>query len=107
MTSGNHEIAAPDDPTPSQPGTSQFGLNLRANTVPFVGVEPSGAGIAVPAPDYNIPNRFVFRDTDVVATSPDATDVRRFTVSYITNVAADQHPGVYTATVTFICTATF
>jgi hypothetical protein len=107
LTSGNHTIAPMAIPSPSEPGTAQFGLNLRANTDPFIGQEPSGAGIAIPEPDYNTPDMFAFGNGDVVANSPDATDVRRFTVSYIANVPPDQQPGTYSATVTFICTATF
>jgi hypothetical protein len=107
MTSGNNIIPALNAPTQSAPGNAQFGLNLRANSVPPVGQNPSGAGIANPAAQYNIPNRFVFHPGDVIATSPDATDTRKFTVSYLANVSPSQPPGVYTATLTYICTASF
>lgn len=107
MTSGNNVIPSLANPTPSAPGNAQFGINLRDNSDPDIGQEPSGVGIAHPTADYSTPNRYLFRSGDVVATSPDATDMRKFTVSYIANVPPGQQPGVYTATVTYICSATF
>lgn len=107
MTSGNNVIPALNKPTLSAPGNAQFGLNLRKNSDPKVGEEPAGIGISNPTTDYNLPNRYLFRSGDVVATSPDATDVRKFTSSYVVNVPPSQVPGVYTATITYICTATF
>jgi len=107
LTSGNNIIRALSGPTFSAPGNAQFGINLRDNSDPDVGQNPSGIGIASPTGDYNIPNRYLFRTGDVVATSPAATDVRKFTVSYIANVPPSQPPGVYTATLTYICSATF
>lgn len=107
MTSGNNTIAALSSPTVSAPGNAQFGLNLRDNSDPDIGQEPDGIGITNPAAPYNIPNRYVFNSGSVVATSPAATDSRKFTSSYIVNISPSQPPGVYTATLTYICTATF
>jgi hypothetical protein len=107
MTSGNNVIPALASPTVSAPGNAQFGINLRANSSPPVGQNPSGGGISNPAARYNSPNLFAFGSGDMVATSPNATDTRKFTVSYIANISPAQAPGVYTATLTYICTATF
>lgn len=107
MTSGNNVIPALTSPTVSAPGNAQFGLNLRANTNPDVGEEPSGIGVAAPTTNYNIPNRYMFESGSVIATSSVATDTRKFTASYIVNISPNQPPGVYTATLTYICTATF
>lgn len=107
LTSGNNEIRALDVPTPSAPGNAQFGINLRDNSDPDVGGEPDGVGLVVPTARYDTPNRYAFKAGDVVATSPDATDVRKLTASYVVNVPPSQPPGVYTATITYICTATF
>lgn len=107
MTSGNNIIPSLGAPTPSAPGNSQFGLNLRDNSNPNVGQEPSGGGVANPTAAYNIANRYTFNSGDVVATSPDETDTRKFTASYIANISPSQPPGVYTATLTYICTASF
>jgi hypothetical protein len=107
LTSGNNIIPALSNPTVSAPGNGQFGINLRDNSDPDIGQEPSGVGITNPVGDYGVTNRYTFRPGDVVATSPDATDMRKFTVSYIANVPPSQAPGVYTATITYICSATF
>jgi hypothetical protein len=107
MTSGNNVISALTKPTPSAPGNAQFGINLRANSNPGVGQEPSGGGVAVPTASYNVPNKYMFNSGDTIASSAAATDTKEFTASYIVNVPPDQTPGVYTATLTYICTASF
>jgi hypothetical protein len=107
MTSGNNTIPALANPTVSAPGNAQFGLNLRSNSNPPAGQEPSGIGVANPSARYGAPNQFAFVSGDVIATSPDTTDIRKFTVSYIVNVPPSQMPGVYTATLTYICMASF
>lgn len=107
MTSGNNVIAPLANPTVSAPGNAQFGINLRRNTDPSVGAEPTGAGISNPAARYGTPNRFAFVNGDIVATSSAATDSRKFTASYVVNVSPSQPPGVYTATLTYVCAATF
>jgi hypothetical protein len=107
LTSGNNIIPPLAAPTVSAPGNAQFGINLRANTDPAGGQNPSGGGVANPAANYNTPNRYMFANGATVATSPDVTDIRKFTVSYVANISPSQEPGVYTATLTYICTATF
>lgn len=106
MTSGNNTIPALGSPTVSKAGVSQFGMNLRANSSPSVGSEPTGFGTAVIAPDFAQTNQFAFKNA-VVVSSAMTTDFNVFTVSYIVNVAADQHPGVYSTTLTYIATASF
>jgi hypothetical protein len=107
MTSGNNVIEALATPTVSAPGNAQFGLNLRDNSNPNIGQEPSGSGLVTVASSYSIPNRYVFISGSTVATSPAATDTRKLTASYIVNTPPAQPAGVYTATMTYICTATF
>jgi hypothetical protein len=107
MTSGNNTLPPLPAPTPSAPGNSQFGLNLRSNSNPGIGQEPVGAGVATPTASYNIPNRYTFNSGDIVAVSAGVTDLRKFTASYVVNISPSQAPGVYTATLTYICSATF
>lgn len=107
MTSGNNEITALTTPTVSAPGNSQFGINLRANSNPSVGADPTGPGVMQPTTNYNRPDEFMFQNGDVLATTTATTDVRTFTVSYLVNVSPDQAPGVYNTTITYIATATF
>jgi len=107
MTSGTNVIPALGAPTVSAPGNAQFGLNLRANSDPVMGQDPGGPGVIIPTSNYNAPNRYMFQTGDTIATSPVATDSRKLTSTYIVNVPPTQSPGVYTATLTYICTATF
>ena len=107
MTSGNNTIQSLNLPAASFPGTQQFGINLRANLLPPVGQDPVGLGTGTPTADYNIPNRFTFNSGDMIASSPLTTNYNRMTVSYLVNVPANQTPGVYATTVTYIATAQF
>jgi hypothetical protein len=91
----------------STTGTSQFGSNVRANTVPAVGANVTGAGTAAGAGGYNTANAFRFFTGDTVAAVAGVSKSNLFTNSYIVNVGGDQAAGVYTATMTYICTATF
>lgn len=107
MTSGTNSIPALSTQTESRPGTSQFGMNLRNNTTPNVGADPAGPGIGSYTPNYGTQNRFRFASGDAVAQAPNETRGNTFTVSYIVNIKSDQSAGVYSTTMTYICTATF
>lgn len=107
-SSGNRIINALSVPTSSTTGVRQFGINLTTNTTPNVGADPDGAStVAVAAPEYSQPNLFLFRNGDIVASSPDVTSNRRFTVSYIINAPDNLPAGVYSTTMTFICSGRF
>lgn len=107
MTSGNNSIPALTTETASQPGTAQFGINLRANTSPVVGSEPQGAGTGVPVAGYGTINQFKYVSGDTLASSPLPTEPNVFTVSYLVNVTENQSPGVYSTTLTYVGTAQF
>jgi hypothetical protein len=106
MTSGSNFIPALNLPTNSQVGVSQFGMNLRANSIPGVGNDPSGVGTSAIAPDYASPNQFTFKD-QVLSSSNTSTDFNLFTVSYIVNITGSQPAGIYNTTLTYIATAAF
>ena len=91
----------------STTGTSQFGSNVRVNTTPAIGADVTGAGTATGYNGYNTANAFRFFSGDKVASVAGVTKANLFTNSYIVNVGGDQAAGVYTATMTYICTATF
>jgi hypothetical protein len=91
----------------SATGTSQFGSNVRANGSPAVGADVTGLGTAVGFGGYNTANSFRFFSGDTVASVGGVTKSNLFTNSYIVNVGGDQAAGVYSATMTYICTATF
>jgi hypothetical protein len=107
MTSGNNVINPMTIRDVSKPGTGQFGLNLTANQTPLVGSAPEGAGSAVSTADYDVPNWYKFNSGDTLLTTSNADSYRKFTVSYVVNVPKDQTPGVYVATLTYICLANF
>ena len=106
LTSGNNEIPPLSGQT-SQQGVSQFGLNARANVVPSVGADVQGPGSGQPTVGYNNPDHYRFGSGEVIATSTQPEDFRKYTVSYIVNVSKDQPSGIYATTMTYICLANF
>lgn len=107
MTSGNNFIPALSSPTASNPGKSQFGINLTVNSSPAVGQGPSGTGTALPVVKYNQANRFAYADGDMVASANKPTEYNRMTVSYMTNISTGQPGGVYSTTVSYLATGTY
>lgn len=124
MTSGSNTITAMASAGASVKGTSQFGLNLMANTVaasasfpgtvsPHISADVAPANNATnyngqPATGYDTADVFKFTSGDMVANSnSDPTDAQIFTTSYIVNVPGSQPAGTYTTTLTYICTPTF
>lgn len=106
MTSGNNVIPAINSTDISRPSSNQFGMNLRANSNPGVGSEPEGSGSMAPVASMSLQNQFSFKD-GVIASSSIATDYKRFTASYLTNISANQPPGIYSTTLTYVAVATF
>jgi len=107
MTAGNQIIQPLGAPTGSAVGVSQFGINLRANTVPSVGANSVGVGTSVPNPNYNSPNLYMFNNGDQITNSTLPTDYNLQTVSYIVNIAKSQAPGYYATTMTYVAVAAF
>ena len=120
LTSGSNTISAMTSTGFGIRGTSQFGLNLKANTVttstPAVGTEvaaaPNGTNYkGQAAANYNTVDQFKFNTGDTVANSANggagASDAQIFTVSYVVNVPGSQAAGTYTTTLTYVCTPTF
>jgi hypothetical protein len=107
MTAGNAIIPALSSLDSSKPGTSQFGLNLTANSVPTIGAAPDGPGSGLPTLGYNQSNKFQFVSNDVIANSSNTEDYRRYTVSYLVNVSKSQPPGIYVSTVTYVAAGSF
>jgi hypothetical protein len=105
--SGTPTIAALGAQTVSSVGSAQFGANLVSNTTPSVGAAVSGSGTATATGTYGTTNQYRFVTGDTVASSNVATNANTFTTSYIVNVPATQAAGTYTATLTYIATATF
>jgi len=108
MSSGLSVINALSSPTASIKGSDQFGVNLVANSSPDIGNNPDGDSTnAIAAANYSQPNKYMFHDGDVIASSPNVSLIRRFTVSYIVNANQNLRAGVYTTTLTYICSGRF
>lgn len=129
MTSGSNTIPAKATQATGSQGTSEFGLNLRANTIatstPAFGAEvtPVSDGDELRAQantGYQTADQFKFVSGETVANSassggalgtvgitPGPTNSQVYTASYIVNVSGVQPPGTYTTTLTYICTALF
>lgn len=107
MTSGNNIIDPLSSGGGSVVGTSQFGLNLRANSNPTVGIDPFGPGSSAATPGYNSPNSFRFVSGEALTNSPTSTDFKVFTASFIVNIPAGQTPGIYATTMTYTAIASF
>jgi hypothetical protein len=88
-------------------GSSQFGVNLRANGTPSVGSNVTGLGGGTAFNGYSNVNTYRFFTGDEVASAAGPTKNNLYTTSYIVNVSPDQAAGLYTTTMTYICTATF
>ncbi len=105
--SGSPTIGALGAQTASSIGTAQFGLNLRANTTPAVGTDPSGSGSGTYTANYGTVNQYRFVTADSVASAAAATNANTFTSAYIVNVPGNQAAGTYSSVMTYIATATF
>jgi len=120
LTSGGNTVTQMGSSTTGVRGTSQFGLNLKANTTststPAIGTEVAPAangtnykGQAITG--YNTVDNFKYGNADTVANSSNGgaggSDAQIFTASYIVNVPGSQPAGTYTTTLTYICTPTF
>ena len=107
LSSGANTIPGLSAQTASTLGVSQFGLNLRANTTPTVGANTTGAGSGTFSANYGTANSYRFVSGDSVALASLPTNANTFTSSYLVNIGGAQAAGVYTATMTYICTASF
>jgi len=106
---GANTIDAMATKTTSSTGTEQFGVNLKLNTTPATGADPTGGGSGAPASDYNTANqyKFVAGTTTTLASAAAATISNTFTVTYIVNVSQTTEAGAYSTTITYICTGNF
>lgn len=108
LSAGTNVIDGIDTPTASLQGTNQFGINLVENTAPAIGRNPEGTWLnATPTADYSIPDRYKFKSGDAVASSPDVSLIKKFTVSYIVNSSANLRPGIYATTINYIASGQF
>lgn len=108
MAAGTSVISSLKTPSKSVQGTDQFGINLVANDAPLVGKDPEGTWLnAQPTTAYGQVNKYTYNQGDVIASSPNVSLMKKFTVSYIVNSSPNLRAGVYTTTINYIASGRF
>lgn len=110
LTSGSNTITAMSSATTSSPGSEQFGINLKDNSSPDVGAEPTcGTGSISIASGYDTANTFKFTPstTTEIVTATGPVSCSSITISYIANIAPVTEAGSYSTTITFVATGKF
>ena len=96
-------------------GTEQFGINLKDNTTPNIGLDPSPNPSTLfangeAAPGYDTADNFKYLIGDVIArsdTTGPAWGRTDFTISYIANISSITEAGTYTMIHNIVVTATY
>lgn len=101
LSSDSHIISPIATPTGSSPGNEQFGFNLRQNSNPTTGVDPSG-GNGQAASGYNSPNAYKFNSGDVIAQANQPSIYTNYTISFIGNITGISDAGEYATNLTVI-----
>jgi len=108
LTAGTRTIDGITTPSESIKGKNQFGINLVANDNLNVGGDPEGTWAnALPTANYGEANKYMYVSGDVIASSPNVSLMKKFTVSYIVNVSPQLRAGVYTTTINYIASGRF
>lgn len=97
-TQGEYNLRALREPTLSEAGKEQFGINVAANTDPKVGVRPRGEdqfSQGQAAEGYGQSNIFKYVSGDTVAFSRQPSDETTYTISMIINISNGTPSGRY------------
>lgn len=110
--SGTHSLMALNSPTSSIPGTEQFGINLVANEIPGIGVNPvqlpdSSFSYGKASTGYGQKDHYKYVDGDIIAESAEESGQTDFTMSIIANIATSTPGGRYEALLVVQTIATF
>lgn len=114
-TTGDTITAAPTTGAVEAPASEQFGMTLRGQTsggLNTLGADPSGGTSALVSSNYNSLNSTIAYNTAGAIqvagqTVAGPTAFTTYTMLYAANIDNLAKPGVYTATQTYIATATF
>lgn len=98
--------------TASNPGTEQFGLNLRNNSSPNIGTDPvqvpdGSFSYGLPTADYNTPDEFKYADGDTIAYSDSSSGQTNYTLSMIANMSNLTAGGRYTTKLSIVVVPVF
>lgn len=108
MAAGTNVIDGMQSPLQSRVGSNQFGINLVENSELNIGHDPEGIWAnAQPTPDYAQSNRFKYVSGDVIASSPNVSLIKKFTVSYIINASPNLRAGVYATSINYVASGRF
>lgn len=115
-TNSGHVIPPLATASAVNPGTEQFGINLRDNTAPNIGADPvqrpdgsfSGAySFGNYVSGYNTPDSYKYVSGDTIAESLSSSGYTDYTISYIMNITAITPGGTYTTNHSVVATSTF
>ena len=110
---GGYTLHTLTSPTASSAGTEQFGINLRANTLPVVfgadrvQVPDPTFGFGQVAANYDTPNLYMYAQGGQIAGSPSSTSFTTYTISYIFNISHVTPGGTYTFNHVLVATGTY
>lgn len=102
--------AGPTFPGASVAGTSQFGINLVANTSPVsVGANPNNGqfGFGTVAGNYGTSNSYRYVSGETIAQATRNSGTTTYTITYMVNVPALTPGGIYSSDQTLIVTGTY
>jgi len=96
----------------ADPGTEQFGINLRNNSSPNIGADPeqvpdSTFSFGLPTADYNTPNEFKYQSGDTIAYSDSSSGQTNYTISMIANMSNLTAAGRYETKLSIIVVPVF
>lgn len=97
-------------PAASAIGTSQFGINLAANTAPVsVGANLNNGqfGFGTVTSNYSTSNVYRYVSGETIAQATKNSGVTTYTITYVVNVPALTPGGIYTSNQTLIVTGTY
>lgn len=114
-SNGSTTIEAMDPSGPSFPGasvagTSQFGINLVANTLPVsIGANPDNGqfGFGTVAGNYGTSNSYRYVSGETIAQATRNSGTTTYTITYLVNVPALTPGGIYTSDQTLVVTGTY
>lgn len=106
LANNDHIVDPLDSPTSSSPGNEQFGFNLRQNSNPTVGNDPSG-GQGQAASGYDTPDAYKFNSGDTIAQALSSSVYTTYTTSFIGNISGTSDAGEYTTDLTVVIVGRF
>lgn len=96
----------------SDPGTEQFGINLRNNSTPNIGTDPeqvpdNSFSFGLPTADYNTPNEFKYQNRDTIAYSDSSSGQTNYTLSMLANISNLTAAGRYETKLSIVVVSIF